>query len=881
MTVLTHDQARQFLEMDREQLSAVERAALERHLADCTPCRSVAAELAALQTAVERVLRKQWADVRPDPQLENRMQTWIRTQTMPKRILNNALGLAGLVAFTIVVIAFFSMQTQSTANSPLATPTMTPAVATLFPTPKGSPFPTPTPLSGHDFYQLQRLLTTNQDVYQPAVSPDGRRVIYASLRNNNSDIYVFDLPSGTETRLTDDPFYDISPSWSPDGTRIAYRKNGRSQDDALLVDQIVMNADGSNKQVISSGAQWRANEALASLAWSPSSDRLAYVDATALVIVSVTEQRELRRFDLTASQSHSQPAWFDENHILFTDLGVVNLGNVATGAVEAVAGTAGFVSQVMALGADIAYVQQEGNTARVIRQDLSGAYSVTLSVFQASTGETPLPPVGLAAWSPDGRFVAVPTSLGLYAAIEHAPASWQHAPMFKLDANILSVYSDGVSWLPDSSGFVFAARLDGQFGLYLAQLNLETIKSVEDNEPVAQVPPLLSSPTPTPPPTPASVPFSTPTPTAIPYPYKRFNTFWILTEPPGGAYLPAASPVGGRVIYTSERDGNRDLYRVDFATLAETRLTDDPRIDTAAAWSPDGSRIAYQRYASATTDPQSIEWVVMNVDGSDPQIIASGTQQPDNERPAWSPDGTRLAFTAGTELVVVSINDRLELRRFDLTERQLHSQPVWLDDERILFISRGVLQVGHVATGTVEAVTGPSVFVSQVMVRNSALVYIQQEGITAYVIGQNLDGTEAVTLTTIVGVSPVTESGPVEGAALSPDGRYIAVQTVQGSYVAYVGPKQSAEALPAGPHDVLEISWLPDSSGFVCVSSSTRPILYLAQAEPGSGEEPYSPLVLPTLTPTPTPSTDWISTPTPTLPPVPQTETPVPPTIPN
>ncbi len=84
MTALTHDRARQFLELGREQLSGGERAALDRHLADCAPCRSYATELAALQAAVGHVMRNHWQNVRPDPQLENKVQTRVRIQTMPK-----------------------------------------------------------------------------------------------------------------------------------------------------------------------------------------------------------------------------------------------------------------------------------------------------------------------------------------------------------------------------------------------------------------------------------------------------------------------------------------------------------------------------------------------------------------------------------------------------------------------------------------------------------------------------------------------------------------------------------------------------------------------------------------------------------------------------
>jgi TolB protein len=60
------------------------------------------------------------------------------------------------------------------------------------------------------------------DDTDPAYSPDGTKIAYASRRDNNWDVYVLDLLNGEETRLTDSPHYDGAPTWSPDGERLAY-----------------------------------------------------------------------------------------------------------------------------------------------------------------------------------------------------------------------------------------------------------------------------------------------------------------------------------------------------------------------------------------------------------------------------------------------------------------------------------------------------------------------------------------------------------------------------------------------------------------------------------------------------------------------------------
>jgi len=69
---------------------------------------------------------------------------------------------------------------------------------------------------------LTRLTYGSWDDIDPAVSPDGKRVAFASNRNGYWDLYVLDLLGGEVTRLTDSLEYDGSPAWSPDGLWVVY-----------------------------------------------------------------------------------------------------------------------------------------------------------------------------------------------------------------------------------------------------------------------------------------------------------------------------------------------------------------------------------------------------------------------------------------------------------------------------------------------------------------------------------------------------------------------------------------------------------------------------------------------------------------------------------
>ncbi|MCK5108895.1 MAG: PD40 domain-containing protein, partial [Methanosarcinales archaeon] len=56
----------------------------------------------------------------------------------------------------------------------------------------------------------------------PSWSPDSHKIVFTSTRDGNQEIYVADLLTGTQTRLTGEPSNDDYPEWSPDGSMIAF-----------------------------------------------------------------------------------------------------------------------------------------------------------------------------------------------------------------------------------------------------------------------------------------------------------------------------------------------------------------------------------------------------------------------------------------------------------------------------------------------------------------------------------------------------------------------------------------------------------------------------------------------------------------------------------
>ena len=63
---------------------------------------------------------------------------------------------------------------------------------------------------------------TNIEIGNPSWSPDGSRIAYESLRGGSTEIYVVNADGTGQTRLTNNNSYDTSPAWSSDGSLVIF-----------------------------------------------------------------------------------------------------------------------------------------------------------------------------------------------------------------------------------------------------------------------------------------------------------------------------------------------------------------------------------------------------------------------------------------------------------------------------------------------------------------------------------------------------------------------------------------------------------------------------------------------------------------------------------
>lgn len=119
-----------------------------------------------------------------------------------------------------------------------------------------------------------------------------------------------------------------------------------------------------------------------------------------------------------------------------------------------------------------------------------------------------------------------------------------------------------------------------------------------------------------------------------------------LFESGGHQYPLGWSPDGREVLFSIDRRGNRDLYRMDLDDTRPMRLTRADGFDGDATWSPDGRYIAFLSTRYGTYD-----LFVMNADGTGLRMLYR-----DVFDPSWSPDSRRIVMSRVDRIQSIDID---------------------------------------------------------------------------------------------------------------------------------------------------------------------------------------------------------------------------------
>lgn len=132
-----------------------------------------------------------------------------------------------------------------------------------------------------------------------------------------------------------------------------------------------------------------------------------------------------------------------------------------------------------------------------------------------------------------------------------------------------------------------------------------------------------------------------------------------------------------KIVYISKRDGNDELYMMDYDGYNQTRLTYNKIKDYMPAWAADGKRIAYTSYRG---DSAGL-YILNPYEQARTEVFTKGT----NFGAAFSLDGKKLAFCStvdgGNSEIYVATSDGKNIKRLTFN-KAIDTAPSWSPTSR-------------------------------------------------------------------------------------------------------------------------------------------------------------------------------------------------------
>jgi Tol biopolymer transport system component len=445
-------------------------------------------------------------------------------------------------------------------------------------------------------------------VYDPAWSPDGTKLVYVtSFMGESSFLTVANADGSGSPQFIGGGSDVADPEWSPDGTRIAYvgREAFFNLEEGIRFYLFVINADGSGRTRVATDPltfeSFSYPPGASGPSWSPDGTRLAFAsnrDGNAeIYTVSATGGAVTRLTNNAAADT--LPSWFGHG-IAFTstrngsrDVYVMYPGGPLIGGeplMFGITGNAGnnFDADWAALtpaaasnvsASRLAFVRADRfnpDDADIYTSNPDGTNEVNVT---NSPQQERAP-----AWSPDGRMIAYirRPERSLFVMNADGTNVRELAPV--------SDIATKPSWSPDGQRIAFIGGSDLAYTLSVVNV---------DGTGRRRLVPLDA--------TYLEVAWS-PDGTRLAYVLDRFSGFFdpaihvVNLDGTGARMLstginadryPAWSPDGSKIAFSSTRDANMEIYSMNADGTNQTRLTNDPAMDNWPTWSPDGQTIIF------------------------------------------------------------------------------------------------------------------------------------------------------------------------------------------------------------------------------------------------------------------------------------------------
>ena len=283
-------------------------------------------------------------------------------------------------------------------------------------------------------------------------SPDGTQIAFGMVEGDHN-VWVVDLSTGEERRLTSDPAKDWLPAWSPDGLSIAFASDRAGSGDIYVFDR----ASGALRRVV----DWPSDEM--SPYWSPDGRWIAFTswaEGNWDVWVVPASGGQAVRITRTP-ESEFVPRWSPDgrwiacNRVSERELHLVSIPD---GALRRIA----FPRDILGLwglawSPDGAYMAFAGMRS-ADRRDVLG----TIHLSDGTVAQLATMSAYYLSWSPDGSEIAFTSSKSGNADIWTVPSSEGRPRQITIDR------ADDwrPSWSPDGSEIAFVSDRGGSLDIW-------------------------------------------------------------------------------------------------------------------------------------------------------------------------------------------------------------------------------------------------------------------------------------------------------------------------------------------------------------------------------------------------------------------------------
>ena len=511
--------------------------------------------------------------------------------------------------------------------------------------------------------------------YDPKISPDGFHVAFYRHRNDEGnlglgdwDLYVIDIEGTKETEISHNDIVDIMPTWSPDGSKLAFWVI--SEDLKDMGDIFIVNPDGSDRQKVSREPEFLFEEQPDWFPWAstseidtlpdlvfsaeiPSGDddippsiptlrQIVPGNGTLTLFWYPNSEPDMLFYALFRKEQEEADCQLLDFSFLpvYQDTGLINgrsyFYQVAAmdtaGNFSSLSGTFGTTSGIdMELEGKMIFTStrddpldelyiMNANGSNVTRLTFNTYHEELPDVFVdkesiVNTSSEDVADSKRTSESPPSSTVLEPgQKVKITLTREMSPGDVLSWEIFALDISNgeeRRLSNNGIidghsSWSPDGSQIMFVSWMDGDDEMYLMD-----VESGEVTDTLTQ------------------------------------NEHIIDNDP-------EISPDGTKIVFKSDRDtGKEQLYLMDIAEPERSieRITFNDNSDHDPVWSPDGQYIAFERYLGPGDWYQEGllrgPWAVYVLDLETMTELAI-TDTTDTTTiawlPVWSPQGSKIAY---------------------------------------------------------------------------------------------------------------------------------------------------------------------------------------------------------------------------------------------